>query len=117
MFSWLKKQPKLKIINEYEEALKTKNEITKILFPIGEKFLTVGNDFEVNPNAKTYDILEVIGYTEITQEKRLTPVFKDVNGEEYISFSIKLKYSSELEETLKMLTAKQAYKLLSSIVR
>lgn len=89
MFGWFfRKNKEVSFPSSYEKKLEEKNNLTKILYPIGEKFISVSNDFEVNPSAETYSVLEVVDYCELTNEKIITPVFKDKNGEEFISFLV-----------------------------
>lgn len=88
------------------EAQTEKEKFLMIKFPIGKTFLSVGNDFEVNPLAKTYFKIKVCGYDRITQSKKLIPIFEDENGKKIISMAIKIEYSKEVEDTLKKLTAR-----------
>lgn len=96
--------------------MKTEKQI-KVIFPIGEKFFIISNDFEVNKNAKTYSVFTVVGYQQITLSERTVPVFIDESGKECISFGIKLIYSDELKIVLDKLTAKEAYLMFHSLTR
>lgn len=89
----------------------------KSLFPIGSKFFIISNDFEVNKDVDTYCVLTVSDYCQISLAKRTVPVFIDENGNESISFGIKLVYSEELKILLDKLTAEEAYVMFSNYVK
>lgn len=101
-------------VSEKDSKKAHRDRMIEILFPIGEKFLVIGNNYQVNPDASTYSIMTVIGYDEISLEKKLTPIFLTEDGEEVLSFGVKLRYSDEIKNALDKLTAREAWALFCS---
>jgi hypothetical protein len=98
---------------------KTKDQdklLTEFLFPIGERFFIITNDFETNSNAKNFIIGTVTKYSEYNGE--FYPIYESTEeSEPFSGGGIILKYSEDLENTLKNLTAKQIWIMFSSWIK